>query len=74
MDFISQFTTDIRYTHGSDNPVADALSQVELNQMESVSSIIDFEAMASAQDNCKFLTHDTPQLSLPTTLSPPKFI
>ena len=32
--------------------------------MESVSPIIDFEAMASAQDNCKFLTHDTPQLSL----------
>ena len=32
--------------------------------MEFVSSIIDFEAMASAQDNCKFLTHDTPQLSL----------
>ena len=51
LDFISQFTKNIRYTHGSDNPVADALSRVELNQMESVSSVIDFEAMASAQDN-----------------------
>ena len=41
--------TDIRYTHGTDNPVADALSRVEVNQMDSSSLIIDFEAMASAQ-------------------------
>ena len=64
LDFISQLTTDIRYTHGTDNPVADALSRVEVNQMDSSSLIIDFEAMASAQHDCKFLTHDTPQLSL----------
>ena len=32
--------------------------------MDSSSLIIDFEAMASAQHDCKFLTHDTPQLSL----------
>ena len=31
LDFISQFTTDIRHVKGSNNPVADALSQVDIN-------------------------------------------
>ena len=65
LDFIAQFTTDIRFTNGTNNLVADVLSRVELNHVESSSSnIIDLEAMASAQHNCEFLTHDSPHLSL----------
>ncbi|GFT99444.1 transposon Tf2-9 polyprotein [Trichonephila clavipes] len=30
LDFISQFSTDIRYTKGSDNTVSDALSRIEI--------------------------------------------
>ena len=47
LDFIVQFTTDIRFTNGTNNLVADALSRVELES--SSSYIIDLEAMASAQ-------------------------
>ena len=46
LDYISQFTSDIRYVKGHDNPAADALSRVELNALQ---SIIDFK-MAAAQD------------------------
>ena len=31
LDFISHFTTDIRHVKGSNNPLADALSQVDVN-------------------------------------------
>ena len=64
LDYISQFTSDIRYTKGINNPVADALSRVELNQVETNPPIIDLEAMATAQGNCEFLTHDTHTHSL----------
>ncbi|GFX22035.1 retrovirus-related Pol polyprotein from transposon 17.6 [Trichonephila clavipes] len=33
LDFISQFSTDIRYTKGSDNTVADALSRIEIGEI-----------------------------------------
>ena len=33
LDFISQFTSDIRHVTGKDNPVADALSRMETNAM-----------------------------------------
>ncbi|GFU99593.1 retrovirus-related Pol polyprotein from transposon 17.6 [Trichonephila clavipes] len=33
LDFISQFSTDIRYTKGSDNTVADALSRIEIDEI-----------------------------------------
>ena len=57
LDFISQFTTDVRHISGSNNPVADALSRIEANALHSdnsVSPIIDFSAIASAQqqDHC----------------------
>ena len=64
LNYISQFTTDIRYTQGINNPVADALSRIELNQVETNPPIIDLEAMAAAQCNCEFLTQDTPTHSL----------
>ena len=46
MAFISTFTTDIRHVQGKDNPVADALSRVEI---DSVSLGIDYAALAAAQ-------------------------
>ena len=53
LDFISQFTTDIRHITGQGNPVADALSCLETNcnamHMQSSQSIVDFQAMAKAQ-------------------------
>ena len=52
LDFISQFTTDVRHISGSNNPVADALSRIEANALHSdnsVSPIIDFSAIAAAQ-------------------------
>ena len=64
LDFISQFTSDIRHIQGLLNPVADALSCVELNAVESSSPTIDLEAMALAQDNCEFLSVESPHHSL----------
>ena len=52
LDFISQFTTDVRHIKGSDNPVADALSRIEANAIHSNNSvppIIDFSDIAAAQ-------------------------
>ena len=34
LDFISQFTSDIRHVQGTDNLVADALSRVEVNELQ----------------------------------------
>ncbi|GBN19871.1 Transposon Tf2-11 polyprotein [Araneus ventricosus] len=47
LDFISQFSTDIRYTKGSDNTVADALSRIEIDEISP--TVIDFKEFASAQ-------------------------
>jgi len=50
LDFISQFTNDIRHVTGKGNPVADALSRLEGNvQLNHSPSTIDFSAMANAQ-------------------------
>jgi len=45
LDYISQFTVDIRYTKGCGNVVADALSRVEAN----TDIVIDLKAIAAAQ-------------------------
>ena len=34
LDYISQFTSDIRHVAGAGNPVADALSRLEANAMQ----------------------------------------
>ena len=50
LDYISQFTSNIRHIHGSDNVVADALSRIETNALLSGQPpVVDFAAMAKAQ-------------------------
>ena len=61
MEFISQFTTDIRHFRGNDNVVADALSRVEVNGV--LVPHIDFEAMATAQQDQALMGIPTEQLS-----------
>ena len=48
LDFISQFTSDIRHIEGVNNPVADALSRIEAIHTTHP-SLIDFNVLASAQ-------------------------
>ncbi|GFW70336.1 retrovirus-related Pol polyprotein from transposon 17.6 [Trichonephila clavipes] len=47
LDFISQFSTDVRHINGTRNAVADALSRIEVNQISN--SFLDFEAHSKAQ-------------------------
>ncbi|GFX43049.1 transposon Tf2-11 polyprotein [Trichonephila clavipes] len=47
LDFISQFSTDVRHINGTHNAVADALSRIEVNQISN--SFLDFEALSKAQ-------------------------
>ena len=51
LDFISQFTTDIRHVCGSDNTVADTLSCIPISAVHLCDSVpvVDFQAMAAAQ-------------------------
>ncbi|MGL5763923.1 MAG: reverse transcriptase domain-containing protein, partial [Plesiomonas shigelloides] len=48
LDYLSQFTTDIRHIKGTENAVADALSRV---QTISATESIDFSAMAKLQSD-----------------------
>src|SRR5215470_8795448 len=48
LEFVAQFTTDIRYIKGTDNNQADALSRVEINNISDITRI-DFEEMSKAQ-------------------------
>ncbi|KAK7576094.1 hypothetical protein V9T40_012380 [Parthenolecanium corni] len=52
LDYIGQFTTDIRYIKGEDNESADALSRVD---QISVKPILPYEEIAQAQSKCKEL-------------------
>ncbi|GFS72367.1 hypothetical protein TNCV_1827651 [Trichonephila clavipes] len=47
LDFISQFSTDVRHINGTRKAVADALSRIEVNQISN--SFLDFEALSKAQ-------------------------
>jgi hypothetical protein len=46
LDYIGQFTTDIRYIKGLDNNVADALSRIE-----AIGKSVDHQTLAAAQEN-----------------------
>jgi len=46
LDFISQFTTDIRHISGQDNIVADAISRFEV-----ITAPVTHEALAAALEN-----------------------
>ena len=46
MDFISQFTTDIRHISGQDNIVADSLSRIK-----AITAPVTHDALAAAQDD-----------------------
>ncbi|GFW53468.1 transposon Tf2-9 polyprotein [Trichonephila clavipes] len=47
LDFISQFSTDVRHINGTRNAVAEALSRIEVNQISN--SFLDFETLSKAQ-------------------------
>ena len=49
LDYIAQFTTDIRYTKGSNNPVTDALSRIKTNALHSNCSV-DLKEIAAVQE------------------------
>lgn len=50
LDYISQFTTDLRYIKGTENSVANALSRMEANALiQDSTPMIDFATMAQAQ-------------------------
>ena len=61
LNFISQFTGDIRHVNVVDNPVADGLSRIEVNALKTHHGI-DFEEMAKAQtEDPDFATVTFPQ-------------
>jgi hypothetical protein len=51
LDFISQFTTDIRHMQGGANPVTDALSRAPVSTLNMPQPLaVDFEALVKAQE------------------------
>ncbi|GBM54014.1 Transposon Ty3-I Gag-Pol polyprotein [Araneus ventricosus] len=67
LDFISQYSTDIRHVQGSQNIVADALSRIEVDSITKC-PILNFKEFARAQkddsDIQKFLHNDASSLQL----------
>ena len=58
LDYILQFTSDIRHIKGSDNPVADAFSRVNIGALSpNTPSVVDLGKMADAQCNDPDLIH-----------------
>ena len=49
LDYISQFTSDIRHINGSQNAAADALSRIGMNSLNDTSTILDLGEIAKAQ-------------------------
>ena len=69
LDYISQFTTEIHHISGQSNPVADALTHIELNAITppSQSPVIDFKELVAAQQQdsqLQELTQGNSSLSL----------
>ncbi|CAH8608307.1 unnamed protein product [Schistosoma intercalatum] len=60
LDYIPQFTTDLRHIQGKSNCVADALSRIQMNAV--TLPVLDLPAMAAAQANdpsCTEAPHST---------------
>ena len=51
LDFISQFTSDLRHVKGSNNPVADALLRIDLNAINHLPFSTDLQTLAQAQQD-----------------------
>ena len=69
LDLISKFTSDIRHVKGAHNPVADALSRVGISAIAvngESPPVIDFKAMAAAQNSDPELEHLRTDSSLST--------
>ena len=49
LDFISQFTSDIRYVSRTENAAADALSRIGVNSLNDTSPVLGLGEMAKAQ-------------------------
>ena len=64
LDFIAQYSTDIRYLKGSENCVADAFSRI--NALTSINTVSDEEiALAQANDSeLQSLLHSAPNLNM----------
>ncbi len=71
LDFIAQFTSDIRFVKGSENVVADALSRVTLNASQRQVPTVDFLALALAQQSDPDLQNSDTALDLRTVTLPP---
>ena len=66
LDYVSQFTSDIRHIHGSDNTVADALSRMELASIRATPPV-DLRGIVADQQNDEELAtllNDTSSLKL----------
>ena len=64
LDFISQFTSDIRHVSGDANVVADALSRIDVNSLTNSQSL-DFSLLSQAQaDDPELATLHSSSLSL----------
>ena len=50
LDFVSQFTSDIRHVSGKDNIPADALSRIHIDSLSLDDTVIDFDIIAHAQE------------------------
>ncbi len=66
LDFISQFTTDLRYVQGSHNLAADALSRITANALHTgdTAPVVDFRLLAAAQAG----DPDLPRIQADTSL------
>ena len=56
LDYVSQFTMDICHVNGKENTVADALSRLNINTLDTTTSI-DFNRLAKAQQVDEELQH-----------------
>ena len=71
LDYIAQFTNDIRYINGRDNAVADALSRLDVNSLQCDTNI-SLERMAAEQNDDQELKNcqNAPNFKLRTILLP----